>query len=154
MSLLLVPVNVGPTTDPLAEPEYISVAVQDDGDGGQLRLNMMGVNDPTVSGAADLSTFFGTNINEFPIARAFRQLYQPIFSSGSESQQNLAAIQIRKFLSISIYPLLTLQSIVGVGYDAATVNSAQVPFLELISAGIEGGGLWRLDIQLRHTITN
>lgn len=153
MSLLLVPSGVGPTTDPVLTPEYISVCVEADGDGGQLYLNMMGVNDPTVTDAADLSTFFGKLITMFPISRAFRQLYIP--ASGI-SLTAMAGVQIRNNLAVTIYPLSVDAVVLGVGYSASKVSGVQVPFLEFISNGVGEGDpqIWRVDLQLRHSITD
>lgn len=153
MSLLLVPASVSPTSDPVLTPEYISVCVEDDGAGGTLLLNMMGVNDPTVSGAKDLSTFFGKLVTMFPVARAFRQLYIPASGEGLDSE---AAIQIRNNLAVTIYPLDVQEVVLGVGYSGAKVGNVQVPFLELVSSGVGEAGplIWRVDLQLRHSITD
>ena len=153
MSLLLVPANVSPTSDPVLTPEAISVCVEDDGAGGSLFLNMMGVNNPTVAGAADLSTFFGRLVTMFPVARAFRQLYIP---SSGESLDALAGVQIRNNLAVVIYPLSVQEVVLGVGYSGGKVGNVQVPFLELVSSGVGEAGplIWRVDLQLRHSITD
>lgn len=153
MSLTLIPAGVGPNSDPTLTPEYVSICAVDSGSGGNLYLNMLGVNDPTVSGAADLSTFFGKNINELPISRAFRQIYAPKPWGGSLNRQALAAVQLRTYLAITIYPLSAAGVVLGVSYDGETVGGVQVPFLELIGPGDESAHSWRIDLQLRHSIT-
>jgi hypothetical protein len=158
MALTLVPAGTSPSTDPTLTPEYISLGVENDGGGGTLALNMQGVNDPTVAGAKDLSTFFGKNINELPIARAFRPIYNPFpwnnGGGGGPQRTSLARVQICANLAIVIYPLGTDNIVLGVGYDGNTVNGVQVPFLNLIGSASEAGAqTWRVDLQLRHSIT-
>jgi hypothetical protein len=153
MSLLLIPASVGPATDPVLTPEYISVCAEDNGAGGTLSLNMGGVNDPTVAGAKDLSTFFGKNINELSISRAFRSIYSSAVGIGLTSQ---AAVQIRNNLAVTIYPIGAANSILGVNYDGLVVSGVRVPFLIFTGIGTGEGptGIWRIDLQLRHSITD
>jgi hypothetical protein len=151
MSLLLIPAGTGPSTDPVLTPEYISICAVDSGSGGNLLLNMQGVNNPTVAGAADLSTFFGKNINELPISRAFRPIYTPNPWGGGANREALSAVQIRGNLAVTIYPVGAAGVLLGVTYDGETVAGVQVPFLELVGSGVAQS--WRIDLQLRHSIT-
>lgn len=151
MSLRLVPASTSPNTDPYLSPEHISLGVKDDGGGGNLLLNMGGVNDPTVADAQDLSTFFGKLVTELPVARGFRPIYIPSSGAGLDAR---VTQQFVLNLGITIYPLGVAGVILGVGYTGVLVAGVRVPFLQFTSGGSEGALYWRIDLQLRHSITN
>ena len=155
MSLLMIAAGTAPITDPVYQPEMVSFCVVSDDAGGQLKINMEGINDPTVTHAVDLATFFGVSaVDVAPLSRAFRSIYPP--ASGA-TLLALAVQQIVKNLDVNIVPISGAAGniILGVDYDAVVTGSAQVPYLVLTSASGEGGvGTWRVDLRLRHSITN
>lgn len=137
-------------------PDLISICVQDaDGTGGTLYLNGVGV----VNGVDifDLKTLF-TNVSlpfsSYPLLRAFRSVPA---ATGNAS----ALAQFSKNLEINYYPIvgvadpafaLRFQPIAGIGGGPATA-----PYLQIVvPAGGEeyAGDVWRLNLKLRHSITN
>lgn len=154
MSLLMVAAGVAPNTDPVHQPEMVSFCVVSD-TGGQLAINMEGINDPTVSHAVDLATFFGIPaVDVVPLSRAFRSIYPPDSGAGLQAR---GVQQIVKNLDINIVPISGTSGniILGVNYNVVVTAGVQVPYLLLTQAGGEGAaGIWRVDLRLRHSITN
>lgn len=49
------------------------------------------------------------------------------------------------------------QELLGITYDSSSVGAPAgtcVPYLVLVGIGGEGAGYWRVDITLRHSMTN
>jgi hypothetical protein len=158
MSLIILPTNGGYPTGGYSLPERVSFVVADtDGSGGSVYLNGRGVTTGTVAGAYDLRDIFisaGLLFNSIPLLNPFRSI-PPV--AQLEDVQN----QLLKGLEVTFYgitggpaaPLnLRIATISGLG--GAPVD---VPFLQIIAAaGGEGytGDAWRVDVRLRHSVTN
>jgi hypothetical protein len=131
-------------------PNAVSLAFSDDGGGGTLYLNGLGILNGDLSGAVDLKTLFQTTngviFRSYPLLSAFRRL--------SVNSNQGAMNQLVPRLHISIYPLPTGGSatLPKIGYLANIGGINFVPFLEIV--GPAAAGDWRLDISLRHSITN
>ena len=156
MSLVPVVVTTGYPVTGFSLPDLISLCVRDaDGTGGTLYLNGVGV----VNGVDifDLKTLFtaaGLPFNSIPLLRAFRSVPA---ATGNAS----ALAQFSKNLEINYYPTvgvadpafaLRFQPIAGIGGGPATA-----PYLQIVApsgGGGYAGDIWRLNIKLRHTVTN
>jgi hypothetical protein len=136
-----------------SSPDLVSLGLIDDGGGGTLNINGLGVVDPTVGFAHDLKTEFinaGLLFNAYPLLRAFRAL-APVASDVTAGAQFARWLDI-KFNIVSLGPQ-------GAGLPIVNVKAglsggpANVPYLQLIRAADESAveGTWRLDLRLRHS---
>jgi hypothetical protein len=159
MSLVVVAANVAGSSyiHGVSLPEMIGFAISDDGGGGDIYLNGQGVVNPTVVGAADAKTIFtsaGLLFRSIPLLRAFRLLYRTPNDAAAEEQ-------FQNNLDISIYPIGGTDGATA-GFPVVQANSSlpgaavNIPYLHFQRPGGEGGvaGLWRVELRLRHTITN
>lgn len=126
-----------------SSPNRVSFVVSDDGAGGDIYLNGQGVNDPTVSGAVDIATFFGVSYNSAAlVSKSFG-----LSAVDSEAAANL------------LWPLLDI-SVIGIDTPAVSPlpgfqwvvagGAANVPLLHMIGPAV--AGVWRVNVQLRHSI--
>jgi len=156
----------------VSKPDLFSFCVQDTGGGGAnptLYINMAGVNDPTVATAVDLKTFynagypsligFGPPVPVFqsiPLSRGFA--VQPFAASGTgQGREAQGTLAIVPKLLVTAVPLGVSQGLLGITYDVTSIGAPAgqcVPYLVLIGIGGEGTGFWRVDITLRHSVTN
>ena len=151
MSFTMIAPGSSPPVDVFSLPNAVSFCVTDSGSGGQINLNGLGVGSGTVAGAVDLKTFFGTGtpvlFRSIPLLRAFRVLTNP--------GTNLAAeTQLVNNLHITIYPNggTGLAAMPSVSYNGTVGAAPNVPFLQLNGPAVSG--TWRVDIELRHSLTN
>lgn len=152
MSFIVVPFGAGTPVDAFSFPNAVSLCVSDDGGGGQIYINGLGVTNGILAGAVDLQTYFGAaNFHSIPLLKAFRALVG--VTGGNQNQS--AEQQLCKNLRISIVPvnaaggpnLPNLVYLGGIG--GAPVNT---PLLSLQGPAVAGN--WRVEIELRHSITN
>ncbi len=156
----------------VSKPDLFSFCVQDTGGGGAnptLYINMSGVNDPTVSTAVDLQTFYKggfpgsigfnppvPNFQSVSLARAFGLL--PFAAAGSaQGRQAQGAAALVPKLLVTAVPLQGGNELLGIDYDVTAAGAPSgmcVPYLVLVGFGGEGSGIWRVDITMRHSITN
>ncbi len=138
-------------------PDMVSFCVQDaDGAGGSLYLDGLGVVDG--NDIFDIKTLFtaaGVNFVSYPLLRAFRAVPA---ATGNAS----ALAQLSKNLEINSYPIepsaagpavsLRFAPITGIG------GTTGVPFLWIVAQVSTdpdyAGDIWRLELKLRHSITN
>lgn len=150
MSFTMIAPGSSPPVDVFSLPNAVSFCVTDSGSGGQINLNAQGIGSGVVAGAVDLKSFFATGtpvlFRSIPLLRAFRLL-----TVGT----NLAAeTQLVNNLHITIYPNggSGLAAMPSVNYSGTLPNASNVPFLQLNGPAVSG--TWRVDIELRHSITN
>lgn len=143
-------------------PDYVSFAIQDDGSGGSLWINGLGVNGGPIRGGdtvTDLKTFFVGNSALFravPLLLAFRRLHGKVSYTNDDAQAQFLA-----FLNVVITPLVsTPQSnevpALWYGVNQSSNGAGDVPYFGIqgIGDGETGAGIWRVDMRLRHSITN
>lgn len=131
--------------DAFSTPDLASIVLNDtNGGGGNVLINGLGVNDPTVSGAVDLKTLFGSKFHSIPLLSAFKAL--------SAADDNLAEVQFVQNLAVKFTALSgTTVGLPAIAqYLATTVAGVNVPFLNIVSPAV--AGTWRMDIQLRHSM--
>lgn len=142
MSFLAIPVTTGNPTTGYSTPNRVSFCVQDDGGGGQLCVNGLGI---TTVPALDLKTLFGSAFRSEPLLRAFRAV--------GNSALNAMADQFNTYLNFSSV-FINSQGPAGslaVVYLMNIVSAPPtVPFFAIGSPGV--AGIWRVDLQLRHSI--
>ena len=150
MSFTMIAPGASSPVDVFSLPNAVSFCVSDSGSGGQINLNGQGIGSGTVSGAVDLKSFFATGtpvlFRSIPLLRAFRLLV---------SGTNLAAeTQFVSNLHITIYPVGStgVAAMPSVNYNGTLPNATNVPFVQLNGPAVSG--TWRVDIELRHSITN
>lgn len=164
MSLIVIPPNSGYPVNGFSLPDMISFCVDDDGTGGQINLNGLGIVSPTVTGAVDIKRMFtdvGLLFNSYPLLNAFRKLSPPTGGSPAALAQLVKQVEVnivRQSLNGStVYPDQPAVFPVAIGSPDAAIG---VPFLaivrELSNAGEGPGspGIWRVALKLRHTTTN
>lgn len=146
MAFSLVSAGIGSPVDPFSLPYSVSIACEDDGAGGDIFINGLGFNNPSPAGAVDLKTFFGaTAFKSYPLLRAFRK----ILTATATAAQN----QLVPALDIGIYPLVAgLTAIPGVDFTFTQSGSTIAPLVKLVGPSV--AGFWRVEIRLRHSITN
>lgn len=148
MSFAFVSTGVGSPVDPFSLPNAISLAVQDDGGGGTIFLNGLGFNAPALANAVDIKTFFstaGVTFRSGPLLNAFRR----IRTATAQAAQN----QLVPSLDIGIYPLVAgADKIPAFNFDYTQSGSTIAPLVTLIGPAV--AGFWRVDIRLRHSITD
>lgn len=130
--------------DAFSSPERVSIVVNDsNGGGGDINFNALGIMDPTIGGAVDLKTFFGTHFRSYTLLTAFKALALP--------DVNQAEAQFVPQLLVTAMGINGPQTRTpSVGYLAMAVAGVNVPFLKITSPAVVG--TWRIDIQLRHSI--
>lgn len=153
MAFTLIPTNSGYPTTGYSLPNMVSFCVEDDGAGGEILINGQGINDPTVADAVDLKTMFtgvSKNFNSIPLLRAFRIIPSTLLQDGLD--QNI------KNLEISFYQVgqaatgstgLLFIPIVG-----AVGGPDNVPYLVINAPGADSATQWRIELKLRHSITD
>ncbi len=155
MPLIVVTASSGAPAGGVSLPDLVSIGVEDtDGGGGDFYLNGLGITSGLASPAYDLQTIFtGASMmfNSIPLLKAFRKA-----RSAAEAWRQLVSQ-----LDISYYALSAgnVTDPLNLRFDATSdvVNGVIVPLLHVSAAdGGEGytGGLWRLDVKLRHSTTN
>ena len=146
MSFTLVSAGIGSPVDPFSLPNTVSIACQDDGSGGTIFINGLGFNAPALANAVDLKTFFGAAaFKSYPLLKAFRK----ILTATAAAAQN----QLVPALAISIYPLVAgLAAIPGVDFTFTQSSTTIAPLVGLIGPSV--AGFWRVEMRLRHSITN
>ena len=108
-----------------------------------MNLDCLGVVDPTVSGAVDLPSYFGTLWRSTILARAFRAL---VANDG-----NLAEKQFLTELQVTMNAVTSTAALFpALGFIAVAVAGINVPFLQI--AGPGAAGTFRIDIQFRHSL--
>lgn len=153
----------------VSKPDLFSFCVQDTGGGGgspTIYINMMGINDPTVSTAVDLETFYdGGNVGfnppvpifqSIPLSRAFGLLPFPAPGTGP-GKEGVGSVALVPKILVTVVPLDGPQELLGINYDVSSVGAPAgtcIPYLVLVGIGGEGSGYWRVDITLRHSMTN
>lgn len=147
MSFVIVPLGSSTPVDAFSLPNSCSIVVDDSGSGGQVLINGLGIVNPTVSGAVDLKTFFGTAFRSIPLLRAFRAL----IAGGGNQQAENALVPL---LDISMYPVgaTGLAAMPAINYLGGLVSNPNVPFLAINGPAVSG--TWRVDLKLRHSITD
>lgn len=129
-------------------PNRASLVFFDDGGGGQILLNGLGISNAVVATALDLKTIFTSNNQPFvsyPLLSAFRRL--------TVDTQVAAMQQLVKEIEISIITISTAVTIEpSIAYLANIPPAEFVPFLNI--AGPAVAGTWRIEIKLRHSLTN
>lgn len=145
MAVGLVPYTPGSSqpTSSFSYPDRASLAFFDDGGGGSLGINGLGV---TGVGFLDLKTWFATTNNDLfrsvPLLAAFRKL---------RSNTDYAALaQLTNNIELQINAISTPVLAPGFSMLAGLGGNDYVPFLSLNGPGAVG--LWRVDIKLRHTL--
>lgn len=139
MSFIAVPVASGSPTAGFSTPNRASFCVQDDGSGGQILVNGLGINAPTVSFAVDLKTLFGAAAwHSRPLLRAFQNC------ASLEAVNN----QINTWLNFSSVFINGVGVAGALGITPLLVSG----YMFLGIAGPSVAGIWRVDLQLRHSI--
>lgn len=150
MAFIIVPFGAGVPVDAFSFPNAVSLAVSDDGGGGQIYINGLGVTNSILAGATDLQTYFGSSFRSIPLLKAFRKL---VGVNGNQNQ--LAEQQFCTNLKISIVPVngagvVALPNLVYLG----GIGGAPVTTPLLSFQGPAVSGNWRIEIGLRHSITD
>lgn len=155
MSLSVISTGAGYPVGGYSLPDMVSFCVNDgDGTGGSVYINGLGILTGDFSGAYDLKTLF-TSANKLftsiPLLRAFRQ----IFSGTNQATQN----QLVQNSEISSYPVNANFPAFPLRFAQLyqSINGIGVPFWQIIAPdGGEGytGDTWRVEIKLRHSLTN
>lgn len=152
---LILSSGLGPPAGPVSLPDLISVGVEDtSGGGGELYINGLGITSGLAATAYDLKTFLvaaGLNFSSIPLLGAFKKA-----RTAALAWQRLVSM-----LEVNYYALSAgnVTDPLNLRFDATSdvVNGEIVPLLHVSAAdGGEGysGGLWRLDLRLRHTLTD
>ena len=149
MGFIIVPTTAYPDT-PLSLPHYCSFCVQDDGGGGQITINGLGVTSSLVAGTTDLKTFFtglGLMWRSNPLLRAFRAV--PAGTTTAAMNQFINNLEINSYFIAGngVAGALGFTYLINLGSGGATT-----PYLSI--AGPSVAGIWRVDLKLRHSITN
>lgn len=139
--------NLSAPAGSISYPNRVSLCFFDDGGGGQILLNGLGVDSGMVASALDLKSIFTSNSQPFvsyPLLSAFRRL--------SADTSLAAMLQLVKEVEISIVALSTAVTIEPSITYLSNLAVANVPFLQI--AGPTVAGTWRIELKLRHSITN
>lgn len=159
MALVVIPPNINSAAYIAGEslPDLAAFAISDDGSGGEIFLNGQGVVAPTVTGAYDLKTIYtsaGVLFRSIPLLRAFRLLY-------NTPNDVAAEIQFHNFLDLDMFPVAGSNgAICGLPTITCTAGTPSgplnVPYLHILRPSDESAvaGTWRLELRLRHSITN
>lgn len=149
MSFIIVPTTSYPDT-PLSLPNLCSFCVQDDGSGGAITINGLGVTSSQVAGTSDLKTFItglGLTWRSNPLLRAFRAC--PAGTTTAAMAQFLNNLDINSYFVAGngVAGALGFNYLINLGSGGAST-----PYLEVAGPGV--AGIWRVDLKLRHSITN
>lgn len=144
MSFIAVPVTSGSPTQGYSTPTRCSFCVQDDGGGGQILVNMLGVTSALVSSAVDLGTLFGTSFRSIPLKRAFRSVTTLL----------AACDQFNTYLNINANFIngVGVAGALGFTYLQGVISSGPANAVYLGIAGPSIAGIWRVDLALRSSI--
>ena len=148
MSFVVVPIGSSSPVDAFSLPNVVSLVVSDSGSGGQVNINGLGVVDPTVAGAVDLKTYFGRAFRSLGVLNALRAI-----APGGGNQAAEQALVPR--LEVNIYPVGSpgVAGMPAVNYLGGTPSGPNnVPYLSLNGPAV--AGTWRVEIKLRHSITD
>ena len=155
MGFTVIPPSTSSPVSGISLPDLVSICVVADGNAGtDIYLNGGGILNATVTGAVDLKTLFTSNGLLFDSAQLLRA-FRPIYTANPSNDD--AERQFLKLLDLNITPLEGSNVIFGINYLVGLPNGpVNVPYLRLINPGSggEGGGTWRVDLRLRHTITD
>lgn len=151
MSVTLVPLGSGYLTQGFSLPDLVSFCIADDGTGGELLVGM-GVTEALPVGGVDLQAAFiaaGILFNSSPLLSVFR-LLTPTASSTAAMNRLVKGVDVNVVPagSSQIYELpIVLQTEAG-------GNFPYVAFSRPNGGEAPPTGVWRVDIRLRHTITD
>jgi hypothetical protein len=157
MSLIIVPTSGGYPTGGYSLPERVSFVIADsDGSGGTIYINGLGVTTSDEPGVYDLKKIFtavGMLFNSLPLAGAFKKVSAATLEAVQDQLLKGVSFSFYGFSASAPAPLnLRFGTLNGVGSIPA-----YVPLLEIEAPnGGEGytGDTWRVDINLRHSVTN
>lgn len=148
MGFTVVPIGNSTPVDAFSLPNMCSFVVDDTGAGGQVNINGLGVTSALVSGAIDLKTYFGAAFRSLGLLNAFRAI-----TPGGGNQAAELALVPR--LEVVIYPVgaVGLAAMPAVNYLGGLPSGPDnVPYLTLNGPGVSG--TWRVELKLRHSITD
>lgn len=131
-------------TSSFSYPNRASLVFFDDGGGGSLLINGLGV---TGVGFSDLRTIFTSNgalFNSIPLLSAFRRL--------TANTDYAAQAQLISRLDVAIETINNSVLAPAINYLGGTGGNDFVPFLAI--DGPAAVGTWRIELKLRHSITN
>jgi hypothetical protein len=149
MAFIVIPFGSGTPRDAFSFPNAVSICVSDDGGGGQVFINGLGITSGTLAGAVDLKTYFGSSFRSTPLLRAFRALVG--VTGGNQNQ--LTEQQLCNNLRISFIPIVATTAFPNIAYLAGTGGApVTTPLLSFQGPGVSGQ--WRIEIEFRHSITN
>lgn len=146
MAVGIVPVNSSAPVFGRSYPNRVSLAFFDDGGGGNLFLNGGGISGVGVYDLKTLFTSVGMLFNSYPLLRAFRQI--PNGTNDENCDRILSEIEIVTNQISTATPLANM----AVTYNAPTPLNLTWPAIALVGPGI--ARQWRVDIRLRHSITD
>jgi len=147
MSFVIAPPDSGYADGGISLPNYCSFVIADSGAGGQVFVNGLGVTSGSVADAVDLQTLFGTAFKSFSLLRVFHAV-------DSLSLDDVL-VQFLTYLDINCYtwggnPVTKMPSFIPtIGISGGPANA---PYL--VIQGPQVAGTWRIDLKLRHSITN
>lgn len=145
MSFTVNAVSSGSQVGGLSLPNYLTFVVSDSGAGGFVLINGVGVTSGALANAVDLATLFGAAaFHSSPLLKAFR---------AGPTTDTAAMNQFLANLDINIVPVAVtgIAFMPGVLY-LATVSAVAGPFVKITGPGAPGD--WRINMRLRHSITN
>jgi len=139
-------------------PEVAVFCISDNGAGGDLYINGLGVADGDVTGALDLESIYtdsGLLFKSLPLLRAFRALFGTPTDAAAE-------LQFQQFLDIKVWSPTTgsdngFAGVPTFGAKAGLPGGpANVPYLHIFRPGGEGAvaGQWHIELKLRHSIAD
>lgn len=152
MAFTVIPVSTGYPVGGFSFPNRVSFGVSDDGGGGQVYINGLGVTASStlpVAGATDLKTLFAAGSVSFqsiPLMRAFRLLTASTNTAAYQQFNTYLEVLINGCNSSGYAGVPAIVPLAGLG------GNTSVPFLAI--GGPSVAGLWRVDLKLRHSITN
>jgi hypothetical protein len=130
-----------------SSPGEVSICAQDDGSGGTVHLNGLGIGSGTLADAVDLKTFFTSNSVNFqsiPLLSAFKLVTGVTYNALNVMNQLIRG------LDVSVVPISTQPvGAPSIGYLAP--GPTGVPYLDLNGPAV--AGVWRFTIKLRHSLT-
>lgn len=148
MSFVIIPIGGSTPNDAFSLPNSCSVVVSDSGSGGQVLINGLGISTGVVTGAVDLKTYFGSAFRSIPLLRAFRAIAP---GGGNQAAENALV----PLLDITVYPVgaTGLAAMPAINYLGGLPNGPNnVPYLAINGPAV--AGQWRVDLKLRHSLTD
>lgn len=149
MSLILVPLNSGFSTEGFSLPDLVSFCISDDGTGGELLVGM-GVTEALPSGGVDLKAAFASASILFrstPLLNVFRRL--------TPSATDTAAMnRLVSLLDVTVLPAAStlIWELPAVSQTNAGGNFPFVSFDRPNGGEAPPAGIWRVNMRLRHSI--